>query len=84
MQDNDWKSLQIPAIYRMSLAHAWNAHEISWCYLGSLKLRPIMLNSPKIGAMWLFLLPLIIILGSLDVLTKGRTRHWPFPEQDTW
>ncbi len=34
----------------------------------------------KIAAMWLFLLPLIIILGTLDAMTNGRTRKWPFPD----
>lgn len=41
-----------------------------------------MLNirSSKIAAMWLFLLPLIIILGTVDVLSNGRTRNWPLGE----
>jgi len=37
------------------------------------------LNVPslKVAGMWLFLAPLIIILGTIDVITKGRTRDWP-------
>jgi hypothetical protein len=31
----------------------------------------------KEAAMWLFLAPLIIILGTADAITKGRTRNWP-------
>ena len=27
--------------------------------------------------MWLFLAPLIVILGTADILTKGRSRNWP-------
>lgn len=44
--------------------------------------RPLMLiiQKTKIAAMWLFLLPLIIILGTLDLLTDGRTRAWPFAQ----
>ena len=34
----------------------------------------------KIAAMWFFLLPLIIILGTADRLTTGRSRTWPFPD----
>lgn len=34
-----------------------------------------------IAGMWLFLGPLIIILGSVDFLTKGRSRSWPLGEQ---
>ena len=32
----------------------------------------------QIAGMWLFLAPLIIILGTVDVLTEGRSRNWPF------
>lgn len=28
------------------------------------------------AAMWVFLGPLIIILGTADVLTRGRSRTW--------
>lgn len=35
------------------------------------------IRSLQIAAMWLFLGPLIIILGTLDILTNGRTRNWP-------
>lgn len=31
--------------------------------------------------MWFFLGPLIIILGTVDVLTNGRSRNWPLGEQ---
>lgn len=31
----------------------------------------------RIVGMWVFLGPLIIILGTLDVLTSGRSRAWP-------
>lgn len=30
----------------------------------------------KIVAMWIFLGPLIIILGTVDVVTGGRSRKW--------
>jgi hypothetical protein len=30
----------------------------------------------QIAAMWVFLGPLIIILGTVDVLTAGRSRIW--------
>ena len=30
-----------------------------------------------VAAMWVFLGPLIIVLGTADVLTRGRTRNWP-------
>ena len=26
--------------------------------------------------MWVFLGPLIVIMGTMDVITKGRTRDW--------
>ena len=35
----------------------------------------------RIVGMWVFLGPLIIILGTLDVLTNGRSRAWPLGEQ---
>ena len=31
----------------------------------------------QIAGMWFFLGPLIIILGTVDVLTEGRSRSWP-------
>ena len=34
-------------------------------------------RSLRIAAMWFFLGPLIIILGTADALTKGRSRTWP-------
>lgn len=37
-------------------------------------------RSFQIAAVWLFLLPLIIILGTVDVLTNGRSRKWPFAD----
>jgi hypothetical protein len=30
----------------------------------------------QIAGMWVFLGPLIIILGTIDVLTGGRSRAW--------
>jgi hypothetical protein len=30
-----------------------------------------------IFGMWVFLGPLIIILGTVDVLSRGRSRKWP-------
>lgn len=35
----------------------------------------------QIAAMWVFLAPLILILGTLDVATKGRSRSWPLGDQ---
>ena len=35
----------------------------------------------RIAAMWFFLGPLVIILGTVDCLTDGRSRHWPL---DDW
>lgn len=34
-----------------------------------------------VAGMWIFLAPLIIVLGTLDVLTGGESRSWPFGEQ---
>ena len=34
-------------------------------------------RSLQIAALWIFLAPLILILGMVDVLTKGRSRSWP-------
>ena len=31
----------------------------------------------KVAGLFLFLLPLIIILGTIDSLTDGRSQHWP-------
>ena len=31
----------------------------------------------KVAGLFLFLLPLIIILGTIDFLTHGRSRNWP-------
>jgi hypothetical protein len=31
----------------------------------------------QIAAMWVFLGPLIVILGTVDRLTNGRSRNWP-------
>jgi hypothetical protein len=30
-----------------------------------------------VAAMWLFLMPLIIILGLVDTVTGGASRGWP-------
>ena len=35
----------------------------------------------RVAGMWLFLAPLILMLGTLDVLTNGRSRSWPLGEQ---
>jgi len=35
------------------------------------------LRTLQVAAMWLFLGPLIIVLGTTDVLTGGRSRNWP-------
>jgi hypothetical protein len=40
---------------------------------------PIDLRALQLAALWLFLLPLIIILGTADILSGGRSRNWPFP-----
>lgn len=37
------------------------------------------LRSLQLAGMWLFLMPLVIILGTADVLSDGRSRNWPFP-----
>lgn len=34
-----------------------------------------------VAGMWIFLAPLIIILGTLDYLTDGETRNWPLGEE---
>jgi uncharacterized membrane protein len=31
----------------------------------------------KVAGLFLFLLPLIVILGTIDFLTHGRSRNWP-------
>jgi len=31
----------------------------------------------KAASLFMFLLPLIVILGTVDIVTKGRTRYWP-------
>jgi hypothetical protein len=35
----------------------------------------------QIAGMWVLLGPLIVILGTLDVLTNGRSRAWPLGEK---
>lgn len=40
----------------------------------------IHIRTLRIAAMWVFLGPLIIILGTIDVLTDGRSRSWPLGE----
>lgn len=71
-----------------SLAHAWNAHEIALQRDPGSRERarglPRMYDyarSLRIAAMWFFLGPLIIILGTTDVLTRGRSRNWPLGEK---
>ena len=34
-----------------------------------------------VAGFWIFLAPLIIVLGTLDVVTGGESRSWPFGEQ---
>ena len=34
-----------------------------------------------LAGMWLFLGPLIIILGTVDILSNGRSRKWPLGEK---
>lgn len=34
----------------------------------------------RVYAMWIFLAPLIILLGTADLLTDQRTRSWPFAD----
>lgn len=36
----------------------------------------------KTAALWVFLAPLIIILGTVDVLTAGRSRAWLLAFED--
>ena len=31
----------------------------------------------KVAGLFIFLLPLVIILGTIDFLTDGRSQHWP-------
>ena len=38
-------------------------------------------RSLQIAAMWLLLGPLIIVLGTTDILTNGRSRSWPLGEK---
>jgi len=38
------------------------------------------LRTLQIAGMWIFLAPLIVILGTADMLTAGRTRNWPFAD----
>ena len=40
----------------------------------------INVHTLRIAAMWVFLGPLIIILGTVDVLSNGRSRSWPLGE----
>lgn len=35
----------------------------------------------RIAGMWIFLFPLIVILGTIDLLTEGRSRSWPLGEK---
>lgn len=35
----------------------------------------------QIVGMWIFLGPLIAILGIVDILTNGRSRSWPLGEK---
>jgi hypothetical protein len=69
-----------------SPAHAWNAHEIAPLRRdpvpvtrarGSLMSDHSIKVRVQIAAMWVFLGPLIVILGTVDRLTNGRSRNWP-------
>ena len=69
------------ASFRLSLANAWNAHETSALYggLGSMERDRgsiMTFRTLQTAAMWVFLGPLIIILGTVDVVTAGRSRIW--------
>jgi hypothetical protein len=35
----------------------------------------------RLAGMWLFLGPLIILLGIVDIVTNGRSRNWPLGEK---
>lgn len=35
----------------------------------------------RTAGMWLFLGPLIVVLGTIDALTNGRSRNWPFRDR---
>ena len=35
----------------------------------------------KLAGLFLFLLPLIIILGAIDTVTNGRTQDWPITDK---
>ena len=45
-----------------------------------MSLQTINVRTLQIAGMWLFLAPLIVILGTADVLTNGRSRNWPFSD----
>jgi hypothetical protein len=42
--------------------------------------RTVDVSTFYIFGMWVFLAPLIAILGTVDFLTDGRSRTWPFGE----
>lgn len=75
-----------------SLAYAWNAHGIdNWVDRGIAQASGGSMSGYstsitfaerlRVAGMWLFLAPLILMLGTLDVLTNGRSRSWPLGEQ---
>ena len=35
------------------------------------------LRTIQAAGLWLFLMPLIVILGTADLLSGGRSRNWP-------
>ena len=84
----NWIAGRVRVNVRPSLAHAWNAHEIALCGRGSadrakglnMSIQNLNIRSLKVAGMWLFLAPLIIVLGTLDVVTNGRSRDWPLGE----
>jgi hypothetical protein len=39
---------------------------------------PSTIRKLKTFALWVFLAPLIVVLGTADVVTRKRSRHWPF------
>src|SRR5215217_1509181 len=79
-----WRLSHSCANLQSSLANAWNAHEIAPRDFGSpvratgFFMLPYEFNvrSLQIAGMWFFLGPLIILLGTMDVLTNGRSRNW--------
>ena len=75
-----WPPARNPATIGPSLAHAWNAHEIAPAIAVSRnapEAQHMSIRSLQTAALWFFLGPLIIVLGTADILTNGRSRAWP-------